>query len=154
MKSLNSKRALITGCALGVGFALLLAVAYFVNSYSIEIAKKENRNHMKYLVEIFTPKQTWRDLSKEARVAYLAKVNMASKPLIDQGVEVIAVMENDSDTIQRLDYQFFGIWKFPTDKLEKSFEALLLSEGWFNYFDHVNLKGQPAANLTEKIIDI
>lgn len=108
---------------------------------------------MKYFIELFTPKQTWSDLNKEERAAYLRRVNDSSKELMDQGVAIVSMNENDQDTIQRVDYKFFVIWTIPTDELANAVQKLMVSEGWFNYFDQVNLKGG-STDIFEKLINI
>jgi hypothetical protein len=75
---------------------------------------------MKFYVEAWSAKQAWLDLSAEERGAYMGQVD------------------------------FFAVWKFPTDELAKSFEALVTGAGWYNYFTQVNLKGN--AGGPEEII--
>lgn len=108
---------------------------------------------MKYFIEMFSTKQAWMDLSKDERAAYLTHVNDASKPLTDQGVAIISMNENDQDTIHRADYSFFVIWTIPTDEIAGAVQKLMVSEGWFNYFDQLNLKGGPT-DIFEKLINI
>lgn len=108
---------------------------------------------MKYYIETFTPKQAWLDLTKEERAEYMNRIALSSQPLVDQGGEVVVMSENDSDTVQRLAHQFFVIWKFPTDELAKSFEALGLNEAWYDYFDQFNLKGS-SSDIIEKLINL
>jgi len=107
---------------------------------------------MKYYIETFTPKQAWLALTKEERAEFMNRIALSSQPLVDQGGELVAMSENDSDTVQGLQHQFFVIWKFPTDELAKDFEALGLKEGWYDYFDQYNLKGT-AFDITEKLVN-
>lgn len=108
---------------------------------------------MKYFIEAFTPKQAWLDLTKEARAAYMAKVNEATKPITDQGAEVVTMGENDSDTTYGLSHNFFVVWKFPTDELEKSFEDQGIIEGWYDYFDQFNIRGN-FSDIIEKLVNL
>lgn len=107
---------------------------------------------MKYYIETLTPKPAWLALSEEERAAYMNKTVLAAMPLVEQGAEIIAMGENDSDTLQRLNHHFFIIWKFPTDQLAKDFQGLALEDGWYDYFDQFNLKGS-AVDLTEKLVN-
>lgn len=50
---------------------------------------------MKYFIEMFSTKQAWMDLNKEERAAYLSHVNDSSQGLIDQGVAIVSMNEND-----------------------------------------------------------
>jgi len=108
---------------------------------------------MKYFIELFTPTQAWLDLSKEERAAYLTHVNDSSKGLMNQGVVIVSMSENDQDTLHRAGYNFFVIWTIPTDELADAVQKLMVSEGWFNYFDQLNLKGD-SADIFEKLINI
>nr|WP_314492046.1 DUF6616 family protein [uncultured Chryseobacterium sp.] len=108
---------------------------------------------MKYYIETFTPKQAWLELSKEERSDYMNRIALSSQPLVDQGGEVVVMSENDSDTTQRLNHQFFVIWKFPSDELTKAFETLGINEGWYEYFDQFNIKGGET-DINEKLINL
>jgi hypothetical protein len=108
---------------------------------------------MKYFIEMFSPTQAWLDLNKEDRAAYLTHVNEASKDLMDQGVAIVSMNENDQDTIHRAGYNFFVIWTIPTDELANAVQKLMVSEGWFNYFDQLNLKGD-STDIMEKLINM
>ncbi|MEO6522073.1 MAG: DUF6616 family protein [Mucilaginibacter sp.] len=83
----------------------------------------------------------------------LTHVNDSSQGLMDQGVTIVSMNENDQDTIQRVDHGFFVIWTIPTDELADAVQKLMVSEGWFNYFDQLNLKGAPT-DIFEKLINI
>ena len=108
---------------------------------------------MKYFIEMFSPTQAWLDLNKEGRAAYLTHVNDSSKGLMNQGVAIVSMNENDQDTIHRAGYNFFVIWTIPTDELADAVQKLMVSEGWFTYFDQLNLKGG-STDIFEKLINI
>lgn len=108
---------------------------------------------MKYFIEMFSPTQAWINLSKDERSAYLTHVNDSSQGLMDQGVAIVSMNENDQNTIHRVGYNFFVIWTIPTDELANAVQDLMVSEGWFNYFDQVNLKGS-STDIFEKLINI
>lgn len=80
-------------------------------------------------------------------------MNDVSKDLIDQGVAIVSMNENDQDTFHRAGYNFFVIWTTPTDALADAVQNLMVSEGWFTYFDQVNLKGG-STDIFEKLINI
>jgi hypothetical protein len=105
---------------------------------------------MKFYVEAWSAKQAWLDLSAEERGAYMGQVGPVIQQLMEQGVEIVSWSDNDTDTVERLGHDFFAVWKFPTDELAKSFEALVTGAGWYNYFTQVNLKGN--AGGPEEII--
>jgi hypothetical protein len=99
---------------------------------------------MKIYIELWKSKEEWKILSKEDRSNYLGQLAPAIQQLIDTGVEVVAWGENDSTTVQRAKYDYFGIWKFPTEEAVKQFEKMVEGAGWYNYFDQVNLYGDTA----------
>jgi preprotein translocase subunit Sec61beta len=41
-------------------------------------------------------------------------------------------------------FDFFAIWKFPSDDIAKTFETMVAGAGWHNYFEQQNMKGNPA----------
>lgn len=99
---------------------------------------------MKYYIEAWNARQAWLGLSQEERGAYIAQLGPAIQQLTEQGVEIITWAINDGDTDNRLGYDFFAVWKFPSDEMAKNFEGLVHGAGWYNYFDQVNMKGSPA----------
>ncbi|MCD1117600.1 DUF6616 family protein [Chryseobacterium turcicum] len=108
---------------------------------------------MKYFIEMFSPTQAWMDLNKEKRANYLNHVNEVSKEMMENGVSIIAMQENDEDTIHRAGYNFFVIWTIETDELADAVQKLMVNEGWFTYFDQLNLKGEPT-DIFEKLINL
>ncbi|MDO3644703.1 DUF6616 family protein [Mucilaginibacter sp. L3T2-6] len=99
---------------------------------------------MKYYIEAWSAKQAWHDLSQEDRGAYMAQLGPAIQQMAEQGVEIISWGLNDKDTDNRLDFDFFAIWKFPSDEMAKTFEGLVNGAGWYNYFEQHNIKGDQA----------
>ncbi|GAA4160953.1 hypothetical protein GCM10022217_25830 [Chryseobacterium ginsenosidimutans] len=108
---------------------------------------------MKYFIELFTPTQAWLDLNKEERAAYITNINEGSKHLMDQGVVIISMSENDQDTLHRAEFNFFVIWTIPTDELANAVQDLMANSDWFTYFDQLNLKGD-STDIFEKLINI
>jgi hypothetical protein len=99
---------------------------------------------MKYYIEGWNAKQAWIDLGAEERGAYMAQLAPAIQQLIEQGVEIISWGANDADTDKRMGFDFFAIWKFPSDDIAKTFETMVAGAGWHNYFEQQNMKGNPA----------
>jgi hypothetical protein len=100
---------------------------------------------MKYYIEGWNAKQAWIDLGQEERGAYMAQLAPAIQQLTEQGVEILSWGVNDADTDKRLAFDFFAIWKFPTDEFAKAFETMVADAGWHNYFEQQNMKGSPAS---------
>lgn len=83
----------------------------------------------------------------------MTKIGLSSQFLLDEGGELVVMSENDRDTVQGLNHQYFVIWKFPTDQSAKAFEELGIREGWYDYFDQFNLKGT-SMDINEKLVNI
>ena len=96
---------------------------------------------MKTYIEVWKAKEAWKKLSKEERGAYLAQLAPAIQQLMAGGAEIISWGVNEHITFARADYDFFAIWKFPTEAAVSSFEKLVEGAGWYSYFDQVNLMG-------------
>lgn len=100
---------------------------------------------MKYYIEAWKAKQAWIDMNHEQRGAYMAQLGPAIQQLSEQGTEIITWGSNDGDTFNRMDMDFFAVWKFPTAELAKTFEELVEAAGWYAYFEQINIKGSPAS---------
>jgi len=100
---------------------------------------------MKYYIEGWNAKQAWLDLDQEQRGAYMAQLGPSIQQMAEQGVEIISWGLNDPDTDHRLPFDFFAIWKFPSDEMAKTFEGVVNGAGWYNYFEQQNIKGNPAS---------
>ncbi|MBY0434004.1 MAG: hypothetical protein K2U26_07840 [Cyclobacteriaceae bacterium] len=111
---------------------------------------------MKTYIELWKAKDTWRNLSKEDRANYLGQLAPAIQQLVSSGVEIVAWGENDSSTFKRAEYDFFGIWKFPTPEAVQLFEKMVEGAGWYAYFDQVNLHGDNTSpqHVLSKMIGI
>ncbi len=96
---------------------------------------------MKCFIELWKAKKTWKELSKEERGNYLAQIGPHMQALTEKGVEFGAWGENDPDTSNRINYDFFGIWMFPKPEMAKEFEQVIEAAGWYNYFEQVNVSG-------------
>ena len=96
---------------------------------------------MKTYIEIWKAKQTWLDLSKEARGEYMTQLGPAIQGLVESGVKIISWGTNDAGTFRKANYDFFGVWEFPDQAAVESFEKLVEGAGWYNYFEQVNICG-------------
>jgi len=96
---------------------------------------------MKCFIELWSAKDSWKQMSKEERGNYLTQIGPALQGLLEKGVEIVSWGENEKETTHRADYDFFAIWKFPTVEMKKEFEALIEAAGWYNYFHQENVSG-------------
>ena len=98
---------------------------------------------MKMYIELWKATQAWIDLSKEERGNYMSQLGPAIQQLVESGVEIINWGAIDSNTYNKVDYDFFAVWKFPSQESAESFEKLVEGAGWYNYFRQVNAMGNP-----------
>ena len=93
------------------------------------------------LVELWSPKPRWIDASRQEREAFMAGVGRAMQQLSAMGVQVVTWCRNDADTSQRSEFTYFAVWQFPSLDVARGFEAAVQTSGWYDYFEHHNLRG-------------
>lgn len=92
-------------------------------------------------IELWKARQAWIDLSKEERANYLTALGPAIQQLIEGGVQILSWGNNESSTFNRVDYDYFAVWTFPSLESAQNFEKMVEGAGWYNYFDQVNAMG-------------
>lgn len=95
-------------------------------------------------IELWKAKQTWINLSKSQRGEYMGALGPAIQYLLDNGVKIVSWGSNDALTFNKIDYDYFAVWTFPTISSAKDFEQMVEGAGWYNYFDQVNTMGTAA----------
>jgi hypothetical protein len=96
-------------------------------------------------IELWKAKQAWLDLSTEDRANYMTALGPAIQGLLEGGATIISWGVNDTSTYNRADYDFFGVWTFPSVESAHQFEQMVEGAGWYNYFDQVNAMGSTSA---------
>ena len=104
-----------------------------------------NSTIMKLYIELWKAKESWKNLSQEERGKYMDQLGPAIKQMLDNGVEIVSWGTNDASTFKRADYDFFGVWKFPSAEAAQQFEKMVEGAGWYTYFEQVNLMGDAAS---------
>ena len=105
---------------------------------------------MYFTIELWTPKQSWLDLSSEEREAYVGSIVPIMQKHAEMGITTRAMASNDGDTDNRAPYRYFSIIEAPDEAAAKTFEADVRAAGWYDYFDQVNLRG--VARSAEDVI--
>ena len=95
-------------------------------------------------IELWKAKQAWIDLSKDERGNYVNALGPAIQQLLDNGVQIVSWGSNEPATFNRVDYDYFAVWTFPTTEAAEDFEKMVEGAGWYNYFDQVNARGTTA----------
>ncbi len=97
---------------------------------------------MIYFIELWNPTKKWLALSEEDRANYVQNVSKSIAALKEQGAEIITWSVNKKETSKRSPYDYFAIWKFPTQELADYFQQGIDNAGWYEYFDQVNIQGE------------
>lgn len=107
-------------------------------------------------IELWKAKQSWLDLTKEERGAYLTALGPAIQQLMESGVQIVSWGTNEASTFNREDYDYFAVWTFPNTEAAQSFEKLVEGAGWYNYFDQVNVMGNAVSpqDVMGKMIEL
>ena len=95
-------------------------------------------------VELWKAKPAWIDLSKDERGNYVNALGPAIQQLLDNGVQIVSWGSNEPRTFNRVEYDYFAVWTFPTTEAAEDFEKMVEGAGWYNYFDQVNARGATA----------
>lgn len=97
----------------------------------------------KLFLELWKPKDTWRELSLDDREAYVQSIGPSIERLLAQGVELVGIGTVDDDTDQRADYDYWAVWSIPDDEMVDRFEKAVRDDGFYDYFDQINARGAP-----------
>ena len=98
---------------------------------------------MKMYIELWKATAAWLELSKEERGNYMSQLGPAIQHLVEQGAEILNWGVGDAGTYNKADYDFFAVWRFPSAEAAQNFEQLVVGAGWYNYFEQVNMMGDP-----------
>lgn len=96
---------------------------------------------MTLFLEMWKPKRSWLELSEEERAGYIESIGPSIEGLLEAGVELVGIGTNDEDTDQRANYGFWAVWRMP-DELVDRFEAAVREDGFYDYFEQVNARGE------------
>lgn len=98
---------------------------------------------MKLFLELWKPKQAWLDLPIEERQEYIESLGPSIGGLLDEGVELLGIGTIDADTDQRPDYHYWAVWRIPSEELVARFENQVREDGFYEYFEQINARGEP-----------
>ena len=93
-------------------------------------------------IELWSPNENWKNLSKEERGDYLSKMKPSIPKFLEQGASIIAWGHNDKINDHRGDHDYYAIWTFPDENLVQQFKELLQQANWYHFFDQINICGE------------
>lgn len=97
-----------------------------------------HHRNVHYLIELYTPKPTWRQLPASDRQAFLKAIAQAMAGMEGQGIELLTLAETDANIDHASGHHYLGIWRFTHQQARDALLAGIAASGWYNYFDHIN----------------
>lgn len=98
---------------------------------------------MKLFLELWKPKQAWLDLDEQERGSFIESIGPSIEGLLGQGVELVGIGTVDADTDQRAQYDYWAVWRLPDEELVDRFESAVREDGFYDYFEQINARGEP-----------
>lgn len=92
-------------------------------------------------IELFSYKDSWRELPEAKRIEYRQGVLAAVAAQIAEGLDVISWGFNDPATDRRAPVDFYCVYRMPSAEYQRRFENEIASAGWYEYFDQINVSG-------------
>lgn len=96
---------------------------------------------MHLFLELWKPKRKWLDLTEEERQEYVESIQPSIGDLLEEGVELVGIGAIDADTDQRAEYDFWAVWRIPSDERVERFERQVREDGFYEYFEQINARG-------------
>ncbi len=94
-----------------------------------------------YLAELYSPKPAWLNLDAEARRQFFDGIGAGMGPLMELGIEPLALGKVDAEMLHAPTQQFFAIWRAPDAVAMRALVDGIAASGWHDYFDTVNATG-------------
>ncbi len=93
-------------------------------------------------VELWKPRQAWLEMAREQREEYLSQMRPNIEKMVDSGVKLIGFALLDEDIPNDSQYRYMAVWKMPSRGHVHMLEKAVRAEGWGNFFDIGNARGQ------------
>ena len=108
-----------------------------------------------YVVEHWSYRPAWHDLSQEQRALFLDGIRQAVKQMASAGIRTLGFgrLDHSVDHANRA-YDFWSLWEIDSIEARDLFFAGVAASGWYNYFEHANTAGvleSPEAVLKEHL---
>lgn len=108
-----------------------------------------------YVVEHWSYKPAWLELSQEQRASFLASIRQAMQQMASAGIRTLGYgrLDHSVDCANK-GYAFWALWEMDSIEARNLFFAGVAASGWYNYFDHVNtagILGSPEVVLEEHL---
>lgn len=93
-------------------------------------------------VELWNAKQTWLDMSRSEREAFVSAVKENIGGLADAGVELLHFSILDEDVPHRAEYRYLAVWSMPNRQSAEALEKDVEAAGFHDLFEQVNARGE------------
>ena len=95
---------------------------------------------MQVLVELWKARPRWLEWSADEQAAFLERAAPAIRQLLADGVELVSIGAAGTTSGNRPDYDYWAIWRFAEPESLLRFTETILSIGWHDLFDRVNVE--------------
>ncbi|MCE2890359.1 MAG: DUF6616 family protein [Hyphomonadaceae bacterium] len=96
---------------------------------------------MNQLIEIWSKKPAWEALGATEQQAFINGILEKVGPLMEVGLKLVASGFIELKLPNSLPFQYYAFWESDDPTLVSKFAETLRDEGWFNYFDQLNIAG-------------
>lgn len=100
---------------------------------------------MYYFLELWSPGDGWKSLSEAEQQEWVETAGRDIRGLLDEGVELVAMGQNDVDADRQSDYELWAVWSMPNEELLEEFQGAVRDAGVYDLMDQVNLCGTAGA---------
>lgn len=97
---------------------------------------------MYYVIEQWTPKRAWIDLSSEGRQAFMQSIMPIIEEHAELGIRTLAMGSVDEDTDAKTMHRYWSVIEAPDRAMARKFEADVRACGWYDYFEQFNARGE------------
>jgi hypothetical protein len=101
---------------------------------------------MHVFIELWTPKPNWESIGTADRGALMQRLGEVTAPVIQAGaVEVLGWGEADASIDHPESHRYFAVWRAPRREALDRLREVIAREGWYDYFEQVNVTGELSA---------
>lgn len=109
---------------------------------------------MYYFLELWTPGDGWSSLTEAEQEEWVRRAGDDIQGLLDGGVELVAIGQNDVEADQQSDHAYWALWGMPDESVLEAFQQAVRDAGVYELMDQVNVcgtAGDPAEVLGDMI---
>lgn len=93
-------------------------------------------------LELWKPKPAWLEMGQDERADYIDGIGPSIEGLLEAGVELVGIGTVDPGTDLRADYDYWAVWRLPSQELVDRFEQAVREDRFYDYFEQINARGE------------